>query len=326
MREADARQRWKSRIGWLLLFWPPGLMSLLLFSVTARKFLVDLYELIFGWLAVVALISIFVGRMLLLFADHDARRHSAFHQGLLWLSVTRDSRPGALILRSERSPLTTDYVIVRNKETERRVVIQHWYVEDLANAFFDLGACWPIVIHASEQGANRPHLQRFLRLSLPHHTWRERLDELARDVRCIVIIPEMTPGIAYELEVIATRHPRKTIVFMPPEPSSDDGLCAARWTRVQAHWQASANLRLPDYRKEGLLYLPNDDFSIRVAVDMQGSISRLAKAISALLDEIAPGAVPAGAIVQETDLEHPESSEANMVASTQEDAYYFRDP
>lgn len=142
---------------------------------------------------------------------------------------------------------------------------------------------------------------RYVYLASPALGWEERFQYLANSALLILLLPGVTPGLKTERDVLReARLLEKTIVFMPPTTRIPKkkwyrypGLFAAmtQWEEARRHWNVSG-FALPNYQRGGLVYLPNEDFSVRVGEGLgyEWNQASLRRAVHALLPHVSIGA------------------------------------
>ena len=120
--------------------------------------------------------------------------------------------------------------------------------------------------------------------------WRDTFLYLATFSRAILVIPAATCGVREELRMLAShKHLEKTLVFMPPvspsliERGYEVNRFAPAWRDIQEKLRAVMGLNLPDYKTEGLVYVPNPDFSVNRSYPLRGAESGIAEAVRELL-------------------------------------------
>ena len=141
--------------------------------------------------------------------------------------------------------------------------------------------------------------------------WGSIFSMIAISSRAIVLMPSITPGIFREIAAILGLDViKKTLVFMPPAPDrprqEDDtsfhwwkfsgerlahlsrvqaaSVLFVHWSKVQSEWR-KGGLNLPDYSYDGMLFIPNRDFSPRYMYQI-GDLSNLENAMNAILPHL----------------------------------------
>lgn len=96
-------------------------------------------------------------------------------------------------------------------------------------------------------------IEDFPVLSIDSHWWQIFL-RLARDAQLIVVLPESSPSLQYEIaHLLGGEATEKTCVLMPPSKNARDQ--SSRATHWQAA-QAAMRLPLPSYRAQGAIFQP----------------------------------------------------------------------
>jgi hypothetical protein len=140
--------------------------------------------------------------------------------------------------------------------------------------------------------------------------WQPLVACLMRASRVIFIIPGTTGGVLEEFSLLQDSDAiSKTIVYMPPSTRHFVFRTWDEW-RLMLHWEnVRSNCRqhgwaLPEYAPHGLLYAPNDDFSVRVGVSLCGraGTQNLSKGITTLLPHLGTNGVrPASEVMIDLD-------------------------
>lgn len=131
---------------------------------------------------------------------------------------------------------------------------------------------------------------------LPFYTtddnWQSVFLNFAHSSRAIFLIPGDTPGLAEEILIlVGSELLNKTLVFMPSSArvvkydffTRENIHRKSEWERIQRVWHEKG-LRLPDYSSDGMVYIPNEDFSVKKGVNLHGQT--LQEAISELMPQI----------------------------------------
>jgi len=123
--------------------------------------------------------------------------------------------------------------------------------------------------------------------------WEKAFLLLAQSCRSILLVPSATSGLLREIELLRSRSDllQRTLVILPPFERQRFGWWrstsyrhdpAKNWLAVQKIWH-SLSLNLPAYSVSGFAFLPNQDFSVRKSVSLDGTIEKLGSAIAHLL-------------------------------------------
>jgi hypothetical protein len=137
----------------------------------------------------------------------------------------------------------------------------------------------PIVLGDEKLGVDGTANPFFLEVQAEGTEWFELFQELALASRAIFVFPSSTEGISCELSHLSSQPDLlgKTLVVMPPTPYRSFGFHqpVGRGMRVSESWakarQAGSvrGLNLPEYHRDGMLYVPNPDFSVREHVSLE---------------------------------------------------------
>lgn len=141
--------------------------------------------------------------------------------------------------------------------------------------------------------------QLILWLEETNENWWTLLRMAAAAASIIVVIPAHTEGLARELKYLADQAIfTKVIVVMPPTPRVEIAWSPiGRYphpTSISYAWSVVRNkliskgIQLPPHDTGGMLYIPNDDFSISRSVSLNGewSLEKLRSAINIILPHL----------------------------------------
>lgn len=94
--------------------------------------------------------------------------------------------------------------------------------------------------------------------------WHNVFLTVAKHSRFILLSPGWTTGVLHEMKTISAEGLwRRTVVYMPPilDGSRDTKIITKSWGRARNHC-ATIGMQLPEYDQQGMLYVPNSDFSV----------------------------------------------------------------
>jgi hypothetical protein len=149
-----------------------------------------------------------------------------------------------------------------------------------------------------------------LEIRVKDRLWEKAFLLLAQSCRAILLVPSATSGLLREVELLRSRSDllQRTVVILPPRERQQHGWWrftsyrhdpAKSWLAVRQAWN-SLSLRLPAYPDRGIAFLPEQDFSVRKGVSLNGSIGTLGAAVAHLLPSKS-GEVPASLAIAGID-------------------------
>lgn len=158
-----------------------------------------------------------------------------------------------------------------------------------------LGQTYPILALGSPY-LRGPHA---IRIWARPTTWKALAQKLIEDCRAIILIPESSDGLIEEAGMITKAQKlTKTLVLMPPFCSAE----TTHWYDVRARF-AELGLNLPEYRESGLLYLANEDLSIRKEAQItdgnKTSVQRIQRAFDDLISSLPGEGSAVGQVLRE---------------------------
>jgi len=120
--------------------------------------------------------------------------------------------------------------------------------------------------------------------------WFETFHFLAESCRAIFIIPSISKGLITEIKaIIANNYMDKTLVLMPPiSPlfvfrQGEELQFESGWRLAQKELNKQLGLNLPDYDRQGMLYLPHPDFSIKKSYRLNRKLRNINLAVTYLI-------------------------------------------
>lgn len=121
-------------------------------------------------------------------------------------------------------------------------------------------------------------------------TWFDTFVYIVKHSRGIFVIPATSAGCLQEIEALINGDLlSKTMVLMPPASSShrhghyDETRFESGWRYVQERLKERLKLNLPDYVADGMIYLPNPDFSIKTQYSLDNDLSQIGEIIQKAL-------------------------------------------
>lgn len=117
--------------------------------------------------------------------------------------------------------------------------------------------------------------------------WLTTFHRLAEASRAIFIFPLLTDGVIEELRLLKEHGLlSKCMIVMPPAvhvlgQMEDERIWMRdRWHEVRSQ---SPGLRLPEYDPHGMVYVPSPDFSVGLAMSLDGCMNSIVEALDELL-------------------------------------------
>lgn len=211
----------------------------------------------------------------LAFAVGERYSYNSKCAGLMLRSLdsATDTRPPILFVRSfGRSPLLYKYVHSA-VDTRAPVVTggQHLCVH-LGRLIADYGVMVEIgnpeeaVVGSFPPGIIPDNLEiRHLYVETPQDLWKKNFILLAAASKAVIVIPETTPGVVAEVELLASESLLHKVLFvMPGTPKIDwarpypsplgGGISfQERWEKVRRFWEPKG-LELPEYDHQGMIF------------------------------------------------------------------------
>lgn len=173
-------------------------------------------------------------------------------QKLLRHHATRDARPFFLFLRAFGSDkeVAAEYSFATSELMN--VQIPLGYLDILSRSLKSYGRFLSI----GPQPLRGPEaFPRWIDVFADADCWHDAFVDLASKARLIFLIPEVSESVLREMKGIMKRGwQKKTVVLMRPESES-------AWESVRERVSV-LGCSLPRYCPQGLMYIPNDDFSI----------------------------------------------------------------
>jgi hypothetical protein len=133
---------------------------------------------------------------------------------------------------------------------------------------------------------------RHVEIGVKDRLWEEAFLLLAQSSKAILLVPSATLGLLREVELLRRRSDllERTVVILPPLVRRQFTWHSFRffwnpaksWLAVRKAWHSSS-LSLPAYPDRGIAFLPNQDFSVRRAISLDGTIETLGAVVAHLL-------------------------------------------
>jgi hypothetical protein len=176
-----------------------------------------------------------------------------------------------------RIPTDVDFrkpILVLRSYSERELVDFFWFDDDTGHGGWDsqLTAIsadlwdWPrVLIFLGEESLNASHVNAIeLRPSDPD--WEDAFEQTLESTWFVVVFPAATKCCRRELRLLPVYEALpKTIVVMPPGHEA-----AERWEKTREALR-NMGVNLPPHDPKGMFYLPNEDYSIRQSVSLDGA-------------------------------------------------------
>jgi hypothetical protein len=140
--------------------------------------------------------------------------------------------------------------------------------------------------------------------------WWKNFAEAANYCRAIILLPAVSPGVLQEVQYIQKDLDllTKTIIFMPSafpklRHKSFNRSIAVNWAQVR-YTLSLQGFRLPAYTPQGMLFIPNNDLSVKYSYELQGRSDKemLRLGIEQLLTIIPNRGASASTLLQQLEL------------------------
>lgn len=227
-------------------------------------------------------------------------------QRFLYLDLQISSKSMFLMLRPFRNEALTQAPERTKISGEGRFRYRRSFLPRLAAAFECFG---PVVAIGDNKGSSDDSEWPLLFLQLDEARWWDGVQLAAAAARGIIVIPSPSPGVLQEIRFLQQRSLfSKTIVLMPPYLHSGGGLSALpEYAPSGIDWIWSAmqrvlvqeRLHLPDYDPGGMLFIPQDDLSIKKSVPLHGTIYRMKSAVAALVPHLVGDCLPTSDVARQ---------------------------
>ena len=127
-------------------------------------------------------------------------------------------------------------------------------------------------------------------------TWFETFLYVARHCRGIIILPAASEGVVQEMLTV-TEHQflGKTLVIIPPEDWAggfNRDRVRTGWAELGATLESRTGFHLPKYTPEGMVYIPNPDFSPKTQYSLEGDLANIDKIVEHALPADAHSVLP----------------------------------
>lgn len=135
---------------------------------------------------------------------------------------------------------------------------------------------------------------RTLSISTTDQTWQHVVSKLTKVCYSIIILPEQTPSLIYEMDEISKSDLLdRCLIIMPPAPNKRAAIeLNQAWEEIVTALNQIKGFQLPAYSPNGLLYIPNADFSVKHSIGAEdthiqayGNIRHVDKHIKRFISE-----------------------------------------
>ncbi|MSM38670.1 MAG: hypothetical protein GJT30_03475 [Geobacter sp.] len=239
-------------------------------------------------LTVLTLLPVFI---LLFVSKWSSRRATQIEIKTLRSNAENDTRPALIMLRPFKDEgLSFPISTMTGKGGKYR---RASFISDIADVAKQCG--FPLLVIGRPMA--KPDLEELTRavyFQAKDDSWVFAFRRAALASRAIILIPSDSTGVAEEmLHLSINELTSKTIVFMPPTPvetrvekclgpNFDPERVKDEWNKVRDHWKRQG-FNLPLYCKDGMLYIPNNDFSCRCEMPLAGTYSLAGEFLANLL-------------------------------------------
>ena len=271
-------------------------LSLVFMILACSSLLLTAYLMLHGWLTgaggyVMTVSLMFTWR-------HFKWRINRLRSAAMRIEGRQDNRPPILVLRS----FTEGSLTFRpGKLYKDAIEPGRSYLNDLALAVCNLGQ--PIAIGAPGTVITEAFArQDLLYFQSDESCWHLMFDFAAKAARAIILIPETTPNLLWEVRaLVRSGCLSKAILFMPPTPTGAIRWIAAynrptdiavKWAHARAAWN-KIGLELPAYQKSGMLFALGSDGDVQERCDLNGFVEALDLApVRDLVERVAGSSTP----------------------------------
>jgi hypothetical protein len=139
-------------------------------------------------------------------------------------------------------------------------------------------------------GGKASYSSSYLIIETSDDNWQSMFHVLAKGCKAILIIPEVSPGVLYEIKQIVDIYQQKAVVYIPPADykrihyrHGDDSrkppdewkktpLREKRLEKIRNQLKA-LNINLPPHKHEGYFYSPERDLSVKYELSLSDIMS-----------------------------------------------------